>query len=133
MLKDAQDEDARKKAREVLSRLASDPDNGVANVLDKPEILALGGFPDAAFVIAMKEGSKIGGSLRGPVLKQGTAGGTHGFLPENQGMESSFLLVGPGVPPGHNLGRIDMRDIAPTLAARLGLNLPAAEGRNVIP
>jgi predicted AlkP superfamily pyrophosphatase or phosphodiesterase len=81
----------------------------------------------------MNEGHKIGGSLEGPVVKQGTPGGAHGFLPENQAMESSFFLVGPGIPPSHNLGRIDMRDIAPTLAAKLGLSLPTAEGHNVIP
>ena len=133
MLKDARDEDARKKAREVLTQLASDASNGVDKVLEKPEIMALGGFPDAAWVVGMKEGYKIGGSLEGPIAKSGTPGGTHGFLPENQAMESSFFLVGPGVQPGHNLGRIDMRDIAPTLAARLGLSLPLAEGHNVIP
>jgi predicted AlkP superfamily pyrophosphatase or phosphodiesterase len=133
MLREAHDENARKKVREVLSRLAADSGSGVAKVLEKPEVLALGGFPDAAFVVGMNEGHKIGGSLEGPVVKQGTPGGTHGFLPENQAMESSFFLVGPGIPPSHNLGRIDMRDIAPTLAARLGLSLPAAEGHNVIP
>jgi predicted AlkP superfamily pyrophosphatase or phosphodiesterase len=133
MLQDARDEDARKTARELLGRLASDAGSGVARVLEKPEILALGGFPDATFVIAMKEGYKIGGNLEGPVIKAGTSGGTHGFLPENQAMESSFFLVGPRIPPGHNLGRIDMRDIAPTLAARLSLSLPLAEGHNVIP
>jgi hypothetical protein len=133
MLQDPLDDEARTKAHEVLDRLASDPKSGVAKVLEKSQIQALGGFPEAAFVVGMKEGCKIGGDVEGPVVKQGTLGGTHGFLPENQAMESSFLIVGPGITAGHNLGRIDMRDIAPTLAARLGLSLPAAEGRNVIP
>jgi predicted AlkP superfamily pyrophosphatase or phosphodiesterase len=133
MLQDAHDEEARKKAHEVLVRLASDPNSGVAKVLEKTQVQALGGFPEAAFVVGMREGCKIGGSVEGPVVTQGTLGGTHGFLPENQAMESSFLIVGPGIRAGHNLGRIDMRDIAPTLAARLGLSLPAAEGCNVIP
>jgi hypothetical protein len=31
-----------------------------------------------------------------------------------------------------DLGRIDMRDIAPTLAAVLGLSLPSAEGRTLM-
>jgi predicted AlkP superfamily pyrophosphatase or phosphodiesterase len=134
MLQDPLDDEARTKAHEVLDRLASDPKSGVAKVLEKSQIQALGGFPKAAFVVGMREGYKIGNSLEGPpIVKQGTLGGTHGFLPENQAMESSFFIVGPGISGGHNLGRIDMRDIAPTLAARLGLSLPAAEGRNVIP
>jgi predicted AlkP superfamily pyrophosphatase or phosphodiesterase len=113
VLRDAHDEDARKKAQEVLSQLAGDAGNGLARVLERPEFLTLGGLPDAVFVVGMKEGYRIGGGLEGPVVRQVARGGAHGFLPENQAMESSFFMVGPGIPAGHNLGRIDMRDIAP--------------------
>jgi hypothetical protein len=43
-------------------------------------------------------------------------------------MDAAFFLSGPGVPAGLDLGRIDMRDVAPILAGRLGLHLPQAEG-----
>ena len=36
-------------------------------------------------------------------------------------------IIGPGVPAGRSLGVIDMRDVAPTLARRLGLTLPTAK------
>jgi len=42
-------------------------------------------------------------------------------------------VVGPGVPAGRALGLIDMRDIATTLARRLNLSLPAAEGEELWP
>jgi hypothetical protein len=45
-------------------------------------------------------------------------------------MDAIFLLAGPGVPAGADLGRIDMRDVAPTLAGLLNVALPDAEGRN---
>jgi hypothetical protein len=45
-------------------------------------------------------------------------------------MESSFYIVGEGIPAARNLGAIDMRDVAPTIAARLGVPLPRAKGRN---
>jgi hypothetical protein len=48
-------------------------------------------------------------------------------------MDSAFFLAGQGIPRGRNLGRVDMRDIAPTLARRLGLELRAAEGRDLLP
>jgi hypothetical protein len=54
------------------------------------------------------------------------------MLPEDRDMDSAFFIVGPGIPRGRNLGRIDMRDIAPTLAGRLSLKLPAAEGRDLL-
>jgi hypothetical protein len=44
-------------------------------------------------------------------------------------MDASFFAAGPGVPAGRDLGRIDMRDIAPTLAGLLGVRLRDAEGR----
>ena len=45
-------------------------------------------------------------------------------------MDATFVIAGPAVPAGADFGRIDMRDVAPTLAARLGLFLPAAEGHD---
>jgi hypothetical protein len=47
-------------------------------------------------------------------------------------MDASFFLVGPGIPAGQNLGRIDMCDIAPTLAGLLQLDFPSADGRNLL-
>ena len=44
-----------------------------------------------------------------------------------------FFLIDPGVPAGRSLGIIDMRDIAPTLARRLGLTLPTADGKILLP
>jgi len=81
----------------------------------------------------MKPGFQIGGELDGPLVAPlPAAQGTHGFLPELTSMDAAFFLAGPGVPGGRNLGRIDMRDIAPTLAALLGVRLPLAEGRNLL-
>lgn len=116
-----------------MQQLASDPNTGIACVLEKAEIEALGGFPEADFVVGMKRGYKVVGSLEGPIHRSSSIGGSHGFLAENTAMESTFLIFGPGVPRGKNLGKIDMRDIAPTLANRLGLELPTAEGKNLIP
>jgi hypothetical protein len=42
-------------------------------------------------------------------------------------MRSSFMMIGKGVAKGRNLGEIDMRSIAPTLAKMMGVNLPDAE------
>ena len=42
-------------------------------------------------------------------------------------MRSSFMMMGRNVAKGHNLGEVDMRAIAPTLAKWLGVPLPDAE------
>src|SRR5206468_9852452 len=48
-------------------------------------------------------------------------------------LRAAFFLVGPGVPPGRALGLSDMRDVAPTLARRVGLPLPTGDGKILLP
>lgn len=48
-------------------------------------------------------------------------------------LRAAFLLIGPGVPAGKDLGVIDMRDVAPTLAKVAGFSLPSADGHILIP
>jgi hypothetical protein len=59
--------------------------------------------------------------------------GTHGELPDLPDLRSSFFFLGPGVPAGRHLGLIDMRSIAPTVAHAVGLPLPTANGKNLLP
>ncbi len=131
MLKDKNDEDARLKIRQVLQRLADDPESGLFKWYTGDIAQTLGGFPDAAFVVGTRAGTYIGGSLDLPVIRSRKPGGGHGFLAELPEMDSSFFIAGAGIQVGKNLGRIDMRDIAPTLAGSLGVKLPTAEGRDL--
>lgn len=131
MLKDASDEEARGRTRALLARLAADPANAIFKVYEGDDVRRLGGFPEAAFVVGVRPGTYFGGSLAGPVVRESRPGGTHGYLPEIEEMNSSFFIVGPGIAKGRNLGRIDMRDIAPTLARFLGVSLDKAEGRDL--
>ena len=132
MLANPKDEEARRKVADVLKRLANDASSGVARVLDESEIAKTGGFPNAAFVVSARANYRIGNDLQGQVVTTGKPGGTHGYLPEIQEMDASFFIAGPGVPAGRNLGRIEMRDVAPTLAALLKVELPTAEGRDLM-
>ena len=82
-------------------------------------------------MVGLEPGFKVGSALTGAVVRAAAApGGTHGYLPGPRDMESSFFIIGEGIPAGRDLGRIDLRDVAPTLAARLGVTLPRAQGRN---
>lgn len=129
MLKDKNDDAARNKTREILQRLAADPGSGLLKFYEGEAARRLGGFPEAVFVVGTKPEFYFSGSFDPPIERDIKPGGGHGFLPELAEMDSTFLLAGAGFPVGHNLGRIDMRDIAPTLAALLGVKLPMAEGR----
>jgi predicted AlkP superfamily phosphohydrolase/phosphomutase len=132
MLNDPHDNEARTKTSAALQKLAANPENGINKIIDGAEARAMGGFPNAAFVVFVKPGWTLGGSFEDPVLRSIAIGGAHGLSPAFPEMDSSFFIVGPGIPRGKVADRIDMRDIAPTLAGLLGVSLPAAEGRNLL-
>ena len=132
VLKDPQDQATLDQVRGLLAKLAADPANGIDRVLDAEELHKRGGYPDASFFVSLKPGWRTGVSLTGPVVTKVKPGGTHGELPDVPELRASFFLVGPGVPRGKDLGLIDMRDVAPTLAKEAGLSLPTAEGKELL-
>ncbi len=132
MLRDAQDAEAKEKVRALLQRLAADSATGIHRVIEQAEAQKMGGFPDAAFVVGAKAEFYFSGSFEAPVVANRRVGGGHGFLAEFADMNSTFIIAGPGIPARKNLGQMDMRDIAPTLAALLGIKLPDADGHNVL-
>jgi hypothetical protein len=127
MMHDPADGAAKARVREVLEGLKGNPEAGVDRVLEGPEIAEHGGFTGAAFLIVMKPGYVRGAGVSGPlVVKQTVVHGTHGFWPEFAQMHSSFFVMGEGMARGRNLGVVDMRRIAPTVAGILGVSLPSA-------
>jgi predicted AlkP superfamily pyrophosphatase or phosphodiesterase len=97
--------------------------------VEQDELLKLGGFPTASFLVDLKPGYQMDFNFSGPVHRDSAVNGTHGYLPEHPEMRASFFVAGAGIAHGRNLGVIDMRQIAPTLAKALGLSLPSAEGK----
>jgi predicted AlkP superfamily pyrophosphatase or phosphodiesterase len=132
LLRDPRDDAARATVSHVLEELAADPRAGIARVLQGGEVAGSGGFEGAAFVVGLRGEHRFGDDLYGPTVREGEPWGTHGNLPDDRAMDAAFFVAGPGIAAGRRLGRIDMRDIAPTLAARLDLTLPHAEGRDVL-
>src|SRR5580692_5574308 len=131
--KDPQDQATTGIVRDLLKTLAADPANGIDRVLDADELHKRGGYPTASFFVSLKPGWRTGAALTGPVVAKIKPGGTHGELPDLPDVRAAFFLVGPGVPAGKDLGLIDMRDIAVTLAKEAGLSLASAEGKLLLP
>jgi predicted AlkP superfamily pyrophosphatase or phosphodiesterase len=132
VLKDPQDTATVAEVRDLLAKLAADPANGIDRVLDAEELHKWGGYPNASFFVSLKPGWRTGLAMSGPLVTKIKPGGTHGELPDLPDLRAAFFLVGPGVPPGKDLGVIDMRDIAPTLANEDGLSLPGADGKTLL-
>jgi predicted AlkP superfamily pyrophosphatase or phosphodiesterase len=128
ILKDKTDAATREQVKGILDKLAADQANGIDQILDEKQIAEHGGFPNASFLVVMKPGYVAGPATTGPmVVEQTVVHGTHGFWPLMPEMHASFFAMGQGLAKGRDLGLIDMRQIAPTVAGIMGVTLPAAK------
>ena len=128
----ARPDDAALKAKvaALLQKLAADPASGMLRIAAENEIARLGGGRGPSFWVDYRIGYLPSGALAGPLVTDGASvRGSHGYFPEHAEMHSTFLIEGPGIPAGKNLGEIDMRDIAPAVAQMLNVSLPGAQGK----
>lgn len=130
MLHDPTDSQTESKVRNLLQAMQADPSNGIAEVLERDAIKQRGAFPDASFLIVMKLGYYALADATSPLVSdvQGTLG-SHGFSPEYPEMRGAFFIAGSGIARHRDLGLIDMRQIAPTVAELLGIRLRSASQR----
>ena len=127
VLKDPRDQAVRAGVEKLLRDLAADQANGISRILDRSEIAAMGGAASAEFAVDMTPGFSIGAALDGPVVQEIKSSGTHGYAPRHPEMLAAFLISGPGIRKDFDLGEIDMRSIAPTLASWLGASLTTGD------
>lgn len=122
ILKDPKDEETRAKLDKLLHRLAADPKNGIAQILDANQIVKFGGRPDAAFWVDMQSNFSVVATDRAAKV-----GGTHGYAPSNPQLLASFFIAGKNIKPAVDLGEIDIRSIAATLAKAMSVPFTTAD------
>jgi predicted AlkP superfamily pyrophosphatase or phosphodiesterase len=128
MLHDASDQATDQQVKAMLDKLAADPASGIAQILDRDAIKRRGAFPDAAFLVVLQPGYYTGSGINGNLVTEiPTTKGSHGFSPEYPEMRSSFFAVGAGIARHRDLGLVDMRQIAPTVAKILKVQMPTAK------
>lgn len=82
-------------------------------------------------VIAARDGYAFDAGVTGlavETLPDGVALGAHGYLNTDPDLRAIFVASGAGVKRGAPLGVIHNLDVAPTIAAWLGLQMPNIEG-----
>ena len=127
------DDEAADQASAIVRRLSVDPASGIEAVLPPDDPALEGSFADSIAVLVARPGFVFATSAAGDALfSDAGAIGAHGYPPQRPDMDGAFFLAGPGVARGRSVGRIDMADVAPTIAHILGIPLPAARGRNVL-
>jgi predicted AlkP superfamily pyrophosphatase or phosphodiesterase len=128
MLHDPADHATEQQVKAMLDGLAAEPANGIAEILDRDAIKKRGAFPDAAFLVVLKPGYYTANGLSGSLVNLNPSDrGAHGFSPEYPEMRSSFFALGAGIAHHRDLGLVDMRQIAPTVAGILHVPMPTAK------
>ncbi|MCP1471143.1 putative AlkP superfamily pyrophosphatase or phosphodiesterase [Sphingobium sp. OAS761] len=125
MLARPDDAALRDRVKALLDRLAANPAHGIARVMSPRDIAAMGGNPRAAFFIDLAPGfvTDIFRGADAPMLSHSPVRGMHGYAPGPAALQSTLMLIGKGVAKGKDLGQVDMRAIAPTLAKLMGATL----------
>jgi predicted AlkP superfamily pyrophosphatase or phosphodiesterase len=114
--------------RTLLDKLAADPTDGIAEILDRDAMAKRETFPDAAFLVVLKQGYYCGPAISGSLVTEVPGSrGSHGFSPEYPEMRASFFAMGAGIAHHRDLGVFDMRRIAPTVAKILKVPMPSAK------
>ncbi len=131
-LADPEDQEAAERLKEIMDRLIADPESGILEIVDNEGAKKRGGFPDAAYVLISQKGYELRDDVEGEYCrKRLTQKAQHGYSEEFSEMRASFMLTGKGIVPG-NLEHVRLIDVAPTLAGIMNVELPDAEGRNVL-
>jgi predicted AlkP superfamily pyrophosphatase or phosphodiesterase len=127
MLRNPSDQALKERVKRLLMKMKDDPIYSIARVIDQPDLARMGGFPNASFLVEMQPGAEVGFALAGPIAQPAPGTGTHGYLPDQPEMRASFFIMGKNIAAGRDLGIIDMRQVAPTIAVILGVILPTAK------
>ncbi len=131
-LADPKDFEAAAILKDIVERLKADPESGIMEVVDSEGAKKRGGFPEAAYVLISDKGYEIRDDVDGEYCRTRlTQKAQHGYNEEFPEMRASFMLTGKGIVPG-SLEQVCLIDVAPTLADIMGVELPEAEGRNVL-
>lgn len=125
---DATDLD-RRKVDDAVKLLLSNPAYGVARAYRPRDLAALGGFPGAHVVLETQPTFAFSSRLDATQLVGKSKGGTHGGSPLRPALRASFLMRGPKIRKGHDLGIVRLLDVAPTIARVLEVDLKNVEGR----
>jgi predicted AlkP superfamily pyrophosphatase or phosphodiesterase len=111
---------------------------GVEGVYGVEEFAALGlptpsqsdQAPD--LVLSAKPDYMFASDSEGDVVRRVPAAGTHGYLNTDPKMQAIFIAWGAGIPRGVGLGTISNLDVAPTVAALLGIEMKHTQGHAIV-
>jgi predicted AlkP superfamily pyrophosphatase or phosphodiesterase len=131
-LRDPKDLDTATKVRALLEAKATDAaGKRLFQIIDKEQLVKLGGPRDAAFYLEGEPGYMFSGATTGEFVRPAPLKGNHGYRPDKPGLQTGFIAAGRGIKKGVVLDSIRLVDVAPTAAELLGLRLENTDGHTL--
>jgi predicted AlkP superfamily pyrophosphatase or phosphodiesterase len=112
----------------VLELFSTDED-AIEHILSREDLEELGAFPGASACLVAAPGYIHSRHTTGPSKTERTKG-QHGYLPKD--VPTGWVIHGPGILPGTELGKVDIIRVAPTVAHLLNVGLPEAQGVSIL-
>ncbi len=104
---------------------------GIEQIFDRKQLKAAKGYATSFLAVGMKPGFSADGGDDGPWVTPAQGRGAHGYPPGAKDMDAAFAAIGAGI--SHvRLPRAHIVDVAPTVAALLGLRMTNVEGTNLL-
>ncbi|MGB5821863.1 MAG: alkaline phosphatase family protein [Saonia sp.] len=125
-LKDPEDKKTLDRVRKKLNGLP-DSYKKLFRVVERKELDAIGADPNAILALAPIEGVAMSPTTKGEIIKP-RKGGTHGYFPDFQQIETGFVAWGSGITKGKRIKKMGLEDIAPLVSELLGLNFESNKG-----
>lgn len=124
-LKDKNDTVSLKKVKSILENL---PENQkkLFRVVGREELDQVGADPNAALALAPIQGISFSSSSQGAIL-QPAKGGTHGFFPDFDEIETGFIAWGAGIRENVEIQEMSLTDVAAVVDCLLNLKMDLPE------
>ena len=82
-------------------------------------------------LLSARQGYLFGPGTTGDVISAAKDRGAHGYLSGDFSMQAIFIALGAAEKKGVRLPQVSIVDVAPTIAALLGLNMKSASGHKI--
>lgn len=125
-LKDKRDSKTLAQVKKILNDLPASQKK-LFRIIEGRQLEQSGADPDVPLALAAEQGITFGGSFSGDLLRS-AKGGAHGYFPDFFEIRTGFVASGAGFEKGVEIPVMELTDIAPIVAALLGIGFEAGDG-----
>jgi hypothetical protein len=115
-----------KQVQDILQALPASQKK-LFRIVNRTELDGIGADPEVALALAPVPGVNMSSSTGGEALRSGK-GGTHGFFPDFEQIQTGFIGYGAGFAKEKRVPLMGLEDIAPLITTLLGIPFYSPDG-----